>query len=90
MEEDGILMHKNKVYVPYSCEIRKLILKEMHNVPYVGHQGYQKTSVAVRKEYFWPRMKKYIVEYIARCKECQKVKIEHRQLARLLQPLPIP
>ena len=49
LEEDGILMHKNKVYVLGSCEIRKLKLKEMHNVPYVGHQGYQKTLAAVRK-----------------------------------------
>jgi hypothetical protein len=35
-------------------------------------------------------MKKDITEYIARCMECQKVKAEHRHLAGLLQPLPIP
>jgi hypothetical protein len=35
-------------------------------------------------------MKREIVEYIARCMECQKVKIEHRHPAGLLQPLPIP
>ena len=49
MEEDVILMHKITVYVLDSCEIRKLILQEMHNVPYDGHQGYQMTLVAVRK-----------------------------------------
>jgi hypothetical protein len=35
-------------------------------------------------------MKREIVEYVARCMECQKVKVEHRHPARLLQPLPIP
>jgi hypothetical protein len=35
-------------------------------------------------------MNKEIVEYIARCMECQKVKDEHRHPAGLLQPLPIP
>ena len=35
-------------------------------------------------------MKKEIVEYIAKCLECQKVKDEHRHPAELLQPLPIP
>jgi hypothetical protein len=35
-------------------------------------------------------MKKEITEYIARCMECQKVKVEHWHLAGLLQPLPIP
>lgn len=61
LEEDGILMHGNKV--PDSCEIRKFILKEMHNVPYVEHQGYQKTFVVVRKENFWPSMKNDIENY---------------------------
>jgi hypothetical protein len=35
-------MHKNRIYVPSSRELRNLVLKEMHNVPYVGHLGYQK------------------------------------------------
>ena len=82
-------MHKNKFYVPNSREIRKLILKKMHNVPYLRHQGYQKTLETIRKEYFWSGMKKDIAEYIARCMECQKVKIEHRHLAGLHHPLPI-
>jgi hypothetical protein len=44
----------------------------------------------VKSHYFWLGMKKYIVEYIARCMECQKVKAEHSHPAGLLQPLPIP
>ena len=35
-------------------------------------------------------MKKELVEYIARCFECQQVKTKHQHPARLLQPLPIP
>jgi hypothetical protein len=87
LEEDGILMHKNKVYVPNSYELRKLVLKEMHNVPYVGHPSYQKTIATVRSQYFWPGMKKDVVDYIARCMECQRVKVEHRHPTGLLQPL---
>ena len=67
-----------------------MILKEMNNVPYVGHPGYQKTVAAVKSHYFWPGMKKEIVEYIAICMEYQKVKDEHRNPTGLLQPLPIP
>jgi stalled ribosome rescue protein Dom34 len=90
IKEDGFLMHKNRIYVPSSRELRNLVLKEMHDVPYVGHLGYQKMITAVRRKFFWSRMKKYVVYYIARCMECQKVKVEHRHLAGLLQPLPIP
>ena len=42
-------MHINKFYVHDSCEIRKLILNEMHNVPYAKHKGYQKALAKVRK-----------------------------------------
>ena len=40
MKEDGLLMHKNRIYVPSSGELRNFVLKEMHDVPYVGHLGY--------------------------------------------------
>jgi hypothetical protein len=35
-------------------------------------------------------MKKDVFDYIARCMECQKVKVDHRHPTSLLQPLPIP
>ena len=89
MEEDKILRHTGQVYIPDSGELRKIVLQEMHNVPYAGHLGYQKTLAVVRKEYFWPGMKKDFANYIARCMECQRVKVEHRNPVGLLQPLPI-
>jgi hypothetical protein len=67
-----------------------MILQEMHNVPYAGHPGYQKSVAVVKSHYFWSGIKREIVEYIARCMECQEVKVEHRHPAGLLQPLPIP
>jgi hypothetical protein len=62
----------------------------MHNVSYAGNPGYHKIVAAVKSHYFWAGMKRDIVEYIARCMECQKVKAEHRHPVGLLQPLPIP
>jgi len=35
-------------------------------------------------------MKRYIVDYIAKCMECQKLKVEHRNPTGLLQPFLIP
>jgi hypothetical protein len=62
----------------------------MHNVPYVGHPGYQKTIATVNRQYYWSGMKKEVVDFIVKCLECQKVKVEHRHLVGFLQPLPIP
>jgi hypothetical protein len=35
-------------------------------------------------------MKKEVVDFIVKCLECQKVKVEHRHPTSLPQPLPIP
>jgi hypothetical protein len=69
--------------------VKSLILREMHIVPYVGNSGYQKTIGAVKRQYYWPGMKKEVVDFITICLECQKVKDEHRHPASFLQPLPI-
>jgi hypothetical protein len=83
-------MCRGRIYVPNSHELKILILREMHNVPYDGHPGYQKTIAAVKSQYYWPVMKKEVADFIAKCLECQKVKAEHRHPTGLLQPLPIP
>jgi hypothetical protein len=62
----GILWYKNIVYVPNSPELRSNILKEMHNVLYAGHPTYHKTISSVKILFYWPNMKKEIVEYIAK------------------------
>jgi hypothetical protein len=46
----------------------------MHNVPYARYPVYQKTFVAVKSQYYWLGMKKEVVDFIAKCLECQKVK----------------
>jgi hypothetical protein len=40
IKEDRLLMQKNRIYVPSYGELRNLVLKEMHDVPYVGHPSY--------------------------------------------------
>jgi hypothetical protein len=87
---NGILLHKNKIFVPNVQDLKCMILHEMHNVPYAGHPEYQKIVAAIKSHYFWLGIKKEITEYITICMECQKVKDENRHPARLLQPLTIP
>ena len=69
MEADGLLLYKDRVYIPNVQELKLVILKEMHNVTYVGHLGYQKTMAVVKIHYFWPVLKREITEYITRFME---------------------
>ena len=88
--KEEILMYKGKLYVSNSSELKNAVLKEMHNVPYVGHPWYQKTISTMRRQYFWLGMKKEVANYISKFLECQKVNIEHKHPTSLLQPLSIP
>jgi hypothetical protein len=64
-------------------------MDELHKRPYTCHLDYHKMITTTRKLFYWPRLKKDIVDYLAKCLECQQVKAKHRHLARLLHTLPI-
>ena len=70
-EEDGLLTYKGRIYNPDVAELRRVVMDEIHQAPYSGHLGYQKTIAIARKQYFWPGMKKDMAEYILRCMKCQ-------------------
>jgi hypothetical protein len=40
LDNDEILMYRGRIYVPNSNELKNIVLREMHNVPYFGHPGY--------------------------------------------------
>ena len=89
MEENDIIMHKNRVDAPNSYELRKLVLKEMYIVPHVGILSYHKTIASIRSQYSWIGMKKDVANYTTKCMKCRRVKVEHRHPSGFLQPLPI-
>jgi hypothetical protein len=76
--------------VPSSEELKNLVLKEIHDFSYARHHSYKITIATIRCQYYWPRMKKDVVDYISRYMECQRVKTKHRHPMGLLQPLSIP
>eukprot|EP00253_Pinus_taeda_P028202 PITA_28202 len=90
ISKDGMPLYRKRLVVPNDNNLKNLILNEFHTSHYAGHPGYQKMLTALRKEYYWPGMKKHVAEYLARCLECQQIKTEHQHPAGLLQPLPIP
>ena len=76
--------------MPKVADLKLFFLNEMHRPPYVGHLGYQMMIKTLRNQFFWPKLKADLVDYLSKCLECQQVKAEHQHPAGLLQPLPIP
>jgi hypothetical protein len=83
IDNDGLLRFKSQIYTPPNEELRSLILNEAHKAVYMAHLGVTKMRVELKPLFFWKGMKADIDNYVARCLECQQVKVEHRHPAGL-------
>jgi hypothetical protein len=90
IDDQGTLWYKKHICVPEIKKIRELILREAHDLAYSIHPGSTKMYHDLKSRYWWYGMKRAIVEYVALCDNCQRVKAECQRPARLLQPLKIP
>ena len=50
LEEDDLIFYKGILYIPNSEYLKKVIMDEIHQIPYSGHPRYQKTITTVRKK----------------------------------------
>ncbi|GKA58576.1 putative reverse transcriptase domain-containing protein [Tanacetum coccineum] len=60
-------------------------MDEAHTTRYLVHPGADKMYYDLRELYWWPGMKRDIVEYVSKCLTCSKIKAEHQKPSRLLQ-----
>jgi hypothetical protein len=89
-DANGVIWFKDHLCVPNVQSIRELILKEAHESAYSIHPGSEKMYQDLKKKFWWYGMKREIVEHVAICDNCQRIKAEHQRPAGLLQPLRIP
>ena len=59
LEEDGLLTYKGRIYIPDVADLRRVVMDEIHQAPYSGHPGYQKTIATARKQYFFLALRIY-------------------------------
>jgi len=89
VDESGILWFKDRLVVPKNRELRNQILSEAHSSKLSIHPGKSEMYQDVKPLFWWTKMKKEIVAFVARCDNCCRVKAVHMK-AGLLQPLSIP
>ena len=80
-DEHDTLWFEDRIYVPNDPEIRKLILQEAHDSPYLIHPGNTKMYMDLKDNFQWTGIQKDIAEYVAVCDVCQRLKVEHQKLA---------
>ncbi|GJZ49549.1 putative reverse transcriptase domain-containing protein [Tanacetum coccineum] len=86
----GIKTHQGRIYIPFQSNVKELLLEEAHKSKYSIHPGATKMYLDLKKNYWWPGMKRDCVKCVEKCLTCLKVKAEHQKPYGKIQPLEIP
>ena len=71
IDEEGVLRIKGRVCVPRVDDLINTILTEAHSSRYSIHPGATKKYRDLKQHFWWSRMKRDIVYFIAKCPNCQ-------------------
>jgi hypothetical protein len=83
-----VLWFKDRLVVLKDQELRNHIMSEAHSSKLCIHPSSSKMYHDLKPYYWWTKMRKEIVAYVARCDTCCRVKAVHMKVG-LLQPLSI-
>ncbi|XP_040967819.1 uncharacterized protein [Gossypium hirsutum] len=64
IDKHDCLRYRDRICIPINSDIKELILREAHDGPFALHPGGTKMYRDLRELYWWPGMKKDIVEYV--------------------------
>lgn len=84
----GLLRFEGAAYVPKDESLRMEIITSYHDEPYTGgHLGFLNTLHNIRRNFFWPTMRKETFEHCRDCDICQRSKpTRHKPFGMLTQP----
>jgi hypothetical protein len=86
--QDGYLFKANKLCIPRTS-VRDFLVWELHAGGLVGHFGRDKTIEEVKRQFYWPGLKRDVAKIIGHCRQCQLAK-HRKQNVGLYTPLPVP
>ncbi|CAH9094973.1 unnamed protein product [Cuscuta epithymum] len=87
---DGVLRHKNKLYVGINGDLRDKLVSMIHGSAAGGHSGELATLHRVRNLFWWPNLKLTVHRVVSTCHIFQLCKHETIKYPGSLQPLSIP
>jgi len=90
MDNDGLLCKCGRIYVPDVNNLRLHILHARHDHLLAGHFGQTKTMALVFRDYTWPKLRGFVLDFCKSCTTCGRVKAPWHKPYGTLKQLPIP
>ena len=87
---EQLLLINDLVYVPANPSIRLQLLQSSHEHPAAGHPGQAATFEILTRNYWWPKMRHDISQFIRNCQVCQRIKPARHAPYGYLKPLSVP
>lgn len=89
-DKDGLWHHLKQIVVPNVDTLYNDILAEVHDTPFGGHTGIQRTYDLIHRLFWWPGVRAKVIEYVGTCHTCQRNKRSRQAPAGLLNSLDVP
>nr|GEZ23329.1 putative reverse transcriptase domain-containing protein [Tanacetum cinerariifolium] len=91
LEDDsrGVKTCQGRIYILFRSNVKELLLEEALKSKYSIHPGTTKMYLDLKRNYWWPGMKRDCAKYVEKCLTCLKVKAEHQNSYGKIQPLEI-
>jgi hypothetical protein len=70
-------------------EFRGSVLKVAHDIPLAGHMGRKKTLNRIVQRFFWPGIRRDVIEYCRSCEACQKTSKYKTKFRAPMMSLPV-
>lgn len=91
VDDTGLVRRERRAYVPHDPATRGEILRVNHDDPWQGgHFGEHRTTESIMRHYWWPHIRRDILEYVKSCEVCQRMKVPRHKPYGKLQTLPTP
>jgi hypothetical protein len=88
-EDNGLVYHRGKVYVPPDEQLRADIVRQCHDDATAGHPGLHGTLDLVDTHYWWPKMRSFVEKFVEGCDVCARKKLQRHPRA-VTEPLAVP
>src|SRR5436190_438213 len=85
---NGLLLHNSFIYVPETLRLE--VLRMHHDDRLAGHFGIAKTLELLSRNYWFPKMLRYVKQYVTTCDLCSRSKPSRHMKHGELLPLRIP